>query len=1157
MTRYRKTMRQAIEEGLSNMQIAILKKEYAPLKGKKITAARAKQLMNILDKFKEDDLKKLAKANIPFVSSGSQSKLTVRNMKFKVTNINPFKEEVTQEDFDLEEGKMKTIATMFAQGKSAQEIAKKMGLSVDVVKTILGEASADLGEASAEQIAKKAHEFGVSATINSKGGFSVSSFKTQAGMEKFLKYMAAHGIKKEEEIHEFKKMTVTIQDMDKRKKAIADLMKQNLGVSVTGGVIKVDGKGRDLNNIAKDLMNFYSANVRAESYTIDESADEDFYNPITEACWVGYKQVGMKNKGGKQVPNCVPEETIKESTDINFNRKGAPVAYLKRFGRFSPDMKQYRMNGVNMTFWVYQGDDHPKSDEKFNKNVVYQLKLTSAYRPSNDKEYDKMYDVINKWGSERRLGKLNDKDVDIYFEEFIAEEDESAKEVEKLKKELEKSREQTVAVKQKAQTDAQKNAQRARTAQDKMVNPETGEPLLQVGIAYKHLKQKMEKEKAEQERREKSKKIADLASVKKDNDEEELEESAASDKAKSLGLDYMKFGRYGKDGKVTHKTSGDNLVKVGKSDEPKDDKPAKKPDAPKKDKDTGGDKETDIKVKSRNFIKDLEDGKLETPDGDPIEVTFDFEDFWDDAVEAARKAGLPELADELDGIAGSVMEMEPEEAQAEYQDMISKYSGKPVKSLEFAKKADEAIDLFTDSANADSNFGIARGNQMIAQNIKDMAKDLGNTFKIIQNMVDSDTTEGQVGGGNSNPMKGFRPEVLETIKSMESISDKLEEIKDEIDDEKTNDIISEIQGEIEFCTDDSADHDGYTKPHKVNSSIESISKLIKQIGKRTKEVNRNVPSKTKLPSGPKIQKDLENEVSDGFIDVDYDQATGELSMSREYEPSQEREAERDAEAVRDYLKKKGVKLNKDDIEIEKTDDYIQLLVNKNVNESFTQKILEQMKSESAEFLKPRMNPSQLANIKNVWKHKTKKDVTPAVKKMIKDMDIPTQLAIKHAKINVLSDLVEMAKDKAYAIGMATAKKKYNDEPPLDKKTIKKAHEIGDKLSKMKKENAPAAADMDRLKKMGMKPKKENGEHPAKMKFEQIAGLKKKADKSGMPYSILKKVYDRGMAAWRGGHRPGTTQQQWAFARVNSFVTKSSGTWGGADKDLAKQVRGSK
>ena len=549
MSRYRKTMSQAIEEGLSNMQIAILKKEYAPFKGKTITAARAKQLMNILDKFKDDDLKKLGKETIPFVSSGARSKLAVRGMKFKVTNVNPFKEEVTQEDFDLEEGKMKTIATMFSQGKSAQEIAQKLKVSVDTVKAILGE----------------------------------------------------------EQLHEFKKMTVTIQDMDKRKKAIADLMKQNLGVSVTGGVIKVDGKGRDLNNIAKDLMNFYSANVRAESYTIDESADEDFYNPVTEACWVGYKQVGMKNKGGKQVPNCVPE-SVQEEVDEN-----APSA---------ADIDRLKKQGMK-----------PKKEEEEEET-----------KPEVKKE------------------KSDDK--------------------EKLKAEIEKKDAEIQSLKVKAETE---KAKVAKKETEKMVNPETGEPLLQVGIAYKHMRDKMKKEKMQ---------------------------------------------------------------------------------------------------------------------------------------------------------------------------------------------------------------------------------------------------------------------------------------------------------------------------------------------------------------------------------------------------------------------------------------------------------------EDADYLKPKMNPSQLANIKNVWKHKTKKDVTPAVQKMIKNMDIPTQLAIKQAKINVLSDLVEMAKDKAYAIGMATAKKKYNDEPPLDKKTIKKAHEIGDKLSKMK-----------------------NEEHPSKEIYEAIAGLKKKADKSGMPYSILKKVYDRGMAAWRGGHRPGASQQQWAFARVNSFITKSSGTWGGADKDLAAKVKG--
>ena len=71
--------------------------------------------------------------------------------------------------------------------------------------------------------------------------------------------------------------------------------------------------------------------------------------------------------------------------------------------------------------------------------------------------------------------------------------------------------------------------------------------------------------------------------------------------------------------------------------------------------------------------------------------------------------------------------------------------------------------------------------------------------------------------------------------------------------------------------------------------------------------------------------------------------------------------------------------------------------------------------------------------------------------------------------------------------------------------------------------------------------------------EEKKGLAAKAEKSGMPIGILRKVYNRGMAAWKTGHRPGTTAVQWGLARVNSFVTKSSGTWGKADKDLAAKV----
>lgn len=67
-------------------------------------------------------------------------------------------------------------------------------------------------------------------------------------------------------------------------------------------------------------------------------------------------------------------------------------------------------------------------------------------------------------------------------------------------------------------------------------------------------------------------------------------------------------------------------------------------------------------------------------------------------------------------------------------------------------------------------------------------------------------------------------------------------------------------------------------------------------------------------------------------------------------------------------------------------------------------------------------------------------------------------------------------------------------------------------------------------------------------------LKNKVEETGVPIEFLRIIMRRGMAAWRTGHRPGAGQEQWGYARVNSFLTKQPGTWGGADKDVAKEVR---
>ena len=96
--------------------------------------------------------------------------------------------------------------------------------------------------------------------------------------------------------------------------------------------------------------------------------------------------------------------------------------------------------------------------------------------------------------------------------------------------------------------------------------------------------------------------------------------------------------------------------------------------------------------------------------------------------------------------------------------------------------------------------------------------------------------------------------------------------------------------------------------------------------------------------------------------------------------------------------------------------------------------------------------------------------------------------------------------------------------------------------------------MDRARTSDTKAK--NQEESFEITEDSATALKKKSDKSGISLSILKKVYNRGMAAWKTGHRPGANQQQWAYARVNSFITGGKTRTTG-DADLWKQHKGVK
>ena len=72
----------------------------------------------------------------------------------------------------------------------------------------------------------------------------------------------------------------------------------------------------------------------------------------------------------------------------------------------------------------------------------------------------------------------------------------------------------------------------------------------------------------------------------------------------------------------------------------------------------------------------------------------------------------------------------------------------------------------------------------------------------------------------------------------------------------------------------------------------------------------------------------------------------------------------------------------------------------------------------------------------------------------------------------------------------------------------------------------------------------------KQKPMQEASFADKSKASGISTGTLKKVYQRGVAAWKTGHRPGTTPSQWGHARVNAFITKKKKGGLNHDKDLA-------
>jgi hypothetical protein len=249
--------------------------------------------------------------------------------------------------------------------------------------------------------------------------------------------------------------------------------------------------------------------VDAELRKYNENLEEDNFDPITEACWVGYKQVGMKDKGGKQVPNCVKEDVSLDEASLKdiftANQEGKKVEDIAKKLKMSvADVKKILGEEI--------GEISEENLEEFTSDMIKRLKksystMPQKLSPDQANELSRHLDRLDLT-SLKKLSKENIPFLTtlarnkIYkktgkFEE-VKEEDGKIGPAGKIT--LAKEKDTDGVEKQLAVAQGKINilTQKLENEKNKAIKPvpnkETGEVPLTIGIANKLLKDKEEKE---------------------------------------------------------------------------------------------------------------------------------------------------------------------------------------------------------------------------------------------------------------------------------------------------------------------------------------------------------------------------------------------------------------------------------------------------------------------------------------------------------------------------------------------------------------------------------------------------------------------------------------------------------------------------------------
>ena len=138
---------------------------------------------------------------------------------------------------------------------------------------------------------------------------------------------------------------------------------------------------------------------QAVAATKNKSYNKEEFVAEEDPCWDGYTQVGMKKKGGREVPNCVPSKGVPKAKGYkkeSFSNWRQDLAEVMDKIEKEEDQKQIKEK-KNINNKVVINPDFKEAVEELGGVLIESVEVDEAYQPISKEKENRMY---------RRAGNL-------------------------------------------------------------------------------------------------------------------------------------------------------------------------------------------------------------------------------------------------------------------------------------------------------------------------------------------------------------------------------------------------------------------------------------------------------------------------------------------------------------------------------------------------------------------------------------------------------------------------------------------------------------------------------------------------------------------------------------------------------------------------------